>query len=66
MDFYNIVYAEERDTLAVRMTVYTRPWLQLRRTTPLQFFTLLELEDVIVVSLVLWNRAEPKTQIISQ
>jgi len=34
------------------MTVYIRPWLQLWRTIPLQFFTLLELEDVIVVSAI--------------
>jgi len=48
VDFHNVVYDEERDSIAVRMTVYIRPWVQLWRTTPLQFFTLLELEDVIV------------------
>lgn len=52
VDFHNVVYDKERDSIAVRMTVYIRPWVQLWRTIPLQFFTLLELEDVIVVSVV--------------
>jgi len=50
VDFHDIVYDDERNSVAVRMTVYIRPWLQLWRTTPLQLFALLELEDVIVVS----------------
>lgn len=49
VDFHNIVYDEVRNSLAVRMTVYIRPWLLLWRTINLELFALLELEDVIVV-----------------
>nr|XP_024366430.1 uncharacterized protein LOC112277867 isoform X1 [Physcomitrium patens] len=48
VDFHNIVYDEVRNSLAVRMTVYIRPWLLLWRTINLELFALLELEDVIV------------------
>jgi hypothetical protein len=50
VDFHNIVYDASRNDIAVRATVYIRPWLLLWRTVPLQLFILLELEDVIVVS----------------
>jgi len=48
VDFHNIVYDEAKNSVAVRMTVYMRPWVLLWRTTPLHLFTLLELQDVIV------------------
>jgi hypothetical protein len=46
------MYDADANAIAVRMTVYIRPWLLLWRTTPLQFLVLMELEDVIVVSTV--------------
>jgi len=48
VDFYNIVYDADRNSIAVRCQVYIRPWLLLWRTTPLQFLILFELEDAIV------------------
>lgn len=49
VDFHNVSYDKVKNTLAIRMTVFIRPWLLLGRTTPLQLFSLLELEDVVVV-----------------
>jgi hypothetical protein len=48
VDFENIVYDAKENAIGVRMTVYIRPWILLTRTTPLYFFAMLELEDVIV------------------
>ncbi|KAG0576839.1 hypothetical protein KC19_5G111900 [Ceratodon purpureus] len=48
VDFHKIVYDAHANALAIRMTVYIRPWLLLWRTTPLRFHVLLELEDAIV------------------
>lgn len=52
VDFENIVYDAKENAIGVRMTVYIRPWILLTRTTPLYFFAMLELEDVIVVSIL--------------
>ena len=49
VDFHNILYDAEANAIAVRMTVYIRPWVLLMHTIPLKFNTLLELEDVVVV-----------------
>ncbi|KAG0565438.1 hypothetical protein M758_8G185700 [Ceratodon purpureus] len=48
VDFHNIVYDADKNNIAVRATVYVRPWVLLWRTVPLRLFILLELQDVIV------------------
>jgi hypothetical protein len=48
VDFHNIVYDADKNDVAVRMTVYVRPWILLWLPVPLRLFVLLELQDVIV------------------
>ncbi|CAM6051251.1 unnamed protein product [Sphagnum compactum] len=43
--FHRILYDDTQNSLALEMTVDTRPWLSLGATVSLKFFTLLQLED---------------------